>query len=72
IQIDPETYEVGFKVIGNDKWNLECPNPKAMGICGSGMIDGIAELYRAGLIDKGGRQILSGGDGPFRRRGGHI
>ncbi|MBS3920699.1 MAG: DUF4445 domain-containing protein [Deltaproteobacteria bacterium] len=55
IQIDPETNEVRFKVIGNDGWNAELPNPKAMGICGSGIIDGIAELYRTGLIDKGGR-----------------
>jgi len=55
IQIGPETYEVNFKVIGKEEWNTELKNPRAKGICGSGIIDGIAELYRCGVIDKSGR-----------------
>jgi uncharacterized 2Fe-2S/4Fe-4S cluster protein (DUF4445 family) len=27
----------------------------AKGVCGSGIIDGVAELYRAGVIDRSGR-----------------
>jgi uncharacterized 2Fe-2S/4Fe-4S cluster protein (DUF4445 family) len=55
IKIDPQTFEVKFKVIGEEAWNEEIKNPGAMGICGSGIIDGMAELYRAGIIDKSGR-----------------
>jgi uncharacterized 2Fe-2S/4Fe-4S cluster protein (DUF4445 family) len=55
IRIDHETREVKFKVIGKEEWNTELEKPEAKGICGSGIIDGIAELYRAGIIDKSGR-----------------
>ncbi|MBM3294486.1 MAG: DUF4445 domain-containing protein [Candidatus Aminicenantes bacterium] len=55
IQIDPRTWKVRFKVVGQDGWNDEIRNPEAKGICGSGIIDGVAELYRTGLIDKTGR-----------------
>ena len=55
IKIDPETFEVRFKVVGKDAWNTERKNLEAKGICGSGIIDGIAELYRAGLVEKSGR-----------------
>jgi uncharacterized 2Fe-2S/4Fe-4S cluster protein (DUF4445 family) len=46
IEIHPETLDVRFQVIGNSK---------AMGICGSGIIDAAAELYRNGILDKSGR-----------------
>jgi uncharacterized 2Fe-2S/4Fe-4S cluster protein (DUF4445 family) len=46
IAIHPETLDVKFEVIGNSR---------AMGICGSGIIDAAAELYRNGIIDKSGR-----------------
>jgi uncharacterized 2Fe-2S/4Fe-4S cluster protein (DUF4445 family) len=55
IRIDPETREVKFKVIGQREWNTERENSGAMGICGSGIIDAIAEMYRSGIIDKSGR-----------------
>jgi len=55
VQIDPETFEVRFKVIGKDAWSKELDHPGAIGICGSGIIDAIAELYRTGIIDKSGR-----------------
>ena len=55
IQIDPQTWNVRFKVVGKDGWNGEIKNPEAKGICGSGIIDGVAELYRTGIIDKTGR-----------------
>ena len=54
-KIDPQTFEVKFKVIGKGEWNEEMKNPGAMGICGSGILDAIAELYRNGIIDKSGR-----------------
>lgn len=55
IKIDPETKEVNFKVIGKGKWNTKLEKPVAKGICGSGIIDAMAELYRTGIIDRTGR-----------------
>ncbi|MHB8908231.1 MAG: ASKHA domain-containing protein [Syntrophales bacterium] len=55
IRIDPATREVSFKIIGVDGWRPETPITGARGICGSGIIDGVAELYRAGIIEKSGR-----------------
>jgi uncharacterized 2Fe-2S/4Fe-4S cluster protein (DUF4445 family) len=54
IRIDPDTKEVSFKVIG-EEGRPENPATGAGGICGSGIIDGVAELYRAGIIDSSGR-----------------
>jgi uncharacterized 2Fe-2S/4Fe-4S cluster protein (DUF4445 family) len=55
IKIDPETREVSFKIIGEERPQPEHPVAGARGICGSGIIDGVAELYRAGIIDGSGR-----------------
>jgi len=55
IRIDPETLEVSFKIIGEERWRPEIPLTGARGICGSGIIDGVAELHRAGIIDNSGR-----------------
>lgn len=54
IKIDPETREVKFKVIGKEEWNTEIENPGAKGICGSGIIDALSEMFRAGVILKNG------------------
>jgi uncharacterized 2Fe-2S/4Fe-4S cluster protein (DUF4445 family) len=55
IRIDPETLEVVFKIIGEERWRPEFRITGAKGICGSGIIDAVAELYRTGVIDKSGR-----------------
>ncbi len=55
LKIDANTKEVQFKVIGNDKWNTEDENIGARGICGSGIFDVAAQMFLAGIIDKGGR-----------------
>ncbi|MHB8769950.1 MAG: ASKHA domain-containing protein [Syntrophales bacterium] len=55
IRIDSETREVSFKIIGTERWSQESPITGAKGICGSGIIDGVAELYRTGIIDQSGR-----------------
>lgn len=56
IKIDPETHEVDYKVIGRDAWRSysEPKDMKAKGICGSGILDVLAELYAAGVIVKSG------------------
>jgi len=58
IEIDPETLEPRYKVIGTKGWgpdNLEIEEPSAeggpvKGICGSAIIDGVAEMFRTGII----------------------
>jgi uncharacterized 2Fe-2S/4Fe-4S cluster protein (DUF4445 family) len=56
IEIDPETKEVDYKVIGRDAWRKysKPKEMKAKGICGSGILDVLAELYRSGVITKSG------------------
>ncbi len=57
LAIDPRTLDVRFKVIGNDKWNDENGKLGALGICGSGIFDAAAQMFLAGIIDKGGRFV---------------
>ena len=47
-KIDPETFEPVFNVIGDGK---------PMGICGSGMIDAISEMFLTGIIDQKGKFV---------------
>ncbi|WP_428514985.1 ASKHA domain-containing protein [Roseovarius sp.] len=60
IRIDPETKEPRFRVIGSDKWSdeegfAEEVGPGGItGICGSGIIEAVAELRMAGLMDESG------------------
>ncbi len=59
IYINPETREPRYKVIGKDEWSDQM-DPETIGtkgICGSGIIDGVAELYKSGIIDKTGKFV---------------
>lgn len=47
ITINPDTREVEIKVIGEES--------EPIGICGSGMIDAIAEMFIAGILDPKGK-----------------
>src|SRR4029077_13068581 len=60
VRIDAATLEARFKVIGSDLWSDE-PGFKAAvartgvtGICGSGIIEVIAEMFLAGIISQDG------------------
>lgn len=57
ISIDPETHDVDYKVIGRDAWRKysKPEDMKTKGICGSGILDVLAELYASGVIMKSGR-----------------
>ena len=55
VEIDPETKEPRYKVIGQETWYPELKFTGAQGICGSGIIDVVAALYTAGIISKAGR-----------------
>ncbi len=60
IRIDPVTREPRFRVIGCDKWSDEdgfwdeTAATGITGICGSGIIEAVAELRIAGLLDPSG------------------
>jgi uncharacterized 2Fe-2S/4Fe-4S cluster protein (DUF4445 family) len=60
IRIDPVTKEPRFRVIGSDLWSDEDGFDAAIaasgitGICGSGIIEAVAELRIAGLMDENG------------------
>ena len=62
VKIDSMSFEPRYKVIGQEEWH---PLPYdwhptvqkigAQGICGSGVIDAIAAMHKAGIISKAGR-----------------
>lgn len=52
IRIDPETLAVRFRTIGEDSRSGVV---KAKGICGSGIIDGVAQMFSAGILKKNGQ-----------------
>ncbi|MFS4438843.1 ASKHA domain-containing protein [Paracoccaceae bacterium GXU_MW_L88] len=55
VRIDPETKRPRFKVIGDERWSdVEGFAARVTGICGSGIIEAIAEMRMAGLIDASG------------------
>ncbi|MBW0158855.1 ASKHA domain-containing protein [Sedimentimonas flavescens] len=56
IEIDPVTKEPRFRIIGNDHWSdaPEFGTPTITGICGSGIIEAVAEMRMAGIVDPSG------------------
>ncbi|WP_171124972.1 MULTISPECIES: ASKHA domain-containing protein [unclassified Ruegeria] len=60
IEIDPITKEPRFRIIGSDKWSDEdgfdqdITTTGITGICGSGIIEAVAEMRIAGLLDESG------------------
>ncbi len=57
VKIDPETLEPEIGVIGD---------AKPMGICGSGMIDAISEMFLTGIINQKGRLMPNPKTGRIR------
>src|SRR5450631_4025056 len=60
VRIDRETLEPRFKVIGSDLWSDDpgfsaaTAGAAITGVCGSGIIEVIAEMYLAGIINQDG------------------
>jgi uncharacterized 2Fe-2S/4Fe-4S cluster protein (DUF4445 family) len=60
VQVDRQTLEPRFKCIGSERWSNEPGFAEAMestgvtGICGSGIIEVVAEMYLAGVISADG------------------
>jgi uncharacterized 2Fe-2S/4Fe-4S cluster protein (DUF4445 family) len=55
IEIEPDTKEVRFKVIGKVDWNTDLEVVEAKGICGSGIIDAVAQMFKTGILQHNGR-----------------
>jgi uncharacterized 2Fe-2S/4Fe-4S cluster protein (DUF4445 family) len=66
VRIDPQTWSARFRVIGEERWSdawqtaadapIEAqPRHLAAGICGSGIIEVVAEMFLAGIIRGDGR-----------------
>jgi uncharacterized 2Fe-2S/4Fe-4S cluster protein (DUF4445 family) len=57
VKVDPVTKEPLYKVIGKADWHTHLEKVNAKGICGSGIIEIVAEMFKAGIIDKTGRFV---------------
>jgi len=73
VRVDPETLAPRFSVIGSALWSDE-PGFEASiagfgvtGICGSGIIEAIAEMFRAGIVKPSG--LI---DGAMAARSGNV
>jgi uncharacterized 2Fe-2S/4Fe-4S cluster protein (DUF4445 family) len=60
VRVDPVSLKPSYRVIGHEEWidadtTAELPtSAKATGICGSGMIEVVAELFLAGVLRRDG------------------
>ena len=86
VRIDAQTKAARFRVIGEEKWSDEWqigpeaplekqPAHLAAGICGSGIIEVIAEMYLAGIINSDGRILPDEASGRIvwdGRKGAYI
>ena len=60
VRIDPDTLEPRFSVIGSETWSndpafsTDTVSIGVTGICGSGIIEVVAEMFLAGIIDTDG------------------
>ena len=56
VRIHPDTLEVDYVVIGNKEWASEQGRCEILpsGVCGSGIIDTVAHLFKTGIIGEDG------------------
>ena len=60
VRIDPTTLETRIRVIGSDLWSDEpgfgdaLPAQSVTGICGSGIIEAVVEMWLAGILTRDG------------------
>ncbi len=57
VRIDPHSLTPRFRVIGDERWSDQMPPEEiqAAGICGSGIIEVVAELFARGMLLPGGK-----------------
>jgi len=56
VRIAPKSLEVDYKVVGREVWRSRSPadEMQTKGICGSGILDAVAELLKTGLVRRSG------------------
>jgi uncharacterized 2Fe-2S/4Fe-4S cluster protein (DUF4445 family) len=59
VEIDPATKEPRYKVIGKADWHTHIEKVDAKGLCGSAIIQVVAEMFKAGIVDKSGRFVMT-------------
>lgn len=53
VKVESPTHPAEWKLIGEERWCSGVP----LGLCGSAVVDTVAELVRVGIIDKSGRFV---------------
>jgi uncharacterized 2Fe-2S/4Fe-4S cluster protein (DUF4445 family) len=51
VEIDAQSLAARYRIIGEEQWNTGRPK----GICGSAVLDTVAEMYRVGILDATGK-----------------
>jgi uncharacterized 2Fe-2S/4Fe-4S cluster protein (DUF4445 family)/thioredoxin reductase len=74
VEINPETKDVRFKVIDETRWHTEMETEEvgAKGLCGSGIIDAIPQLFLAGVIDRTGKFLKDDSNPRLREMDGQY
>ncbi len=67
VHIDAGTKEPMYKVIGKADWHTHLEKVNAKGICGSAIIEVVAEMFKAGIIDKSGKFVMDPGTNRIRK-----
>jgi uncharacterized 2Fe-2S/4Fe-4S cluster protein (DUF4445 family) len=67
VEIDPATKDPRYKVIGKADWSSHIEKMNVKGLCGSAIIQVVAEMFKAGIIDKSGRFVMDLGTPRVRR-----
>jgi uncharacterized 2Fe-2S/4Fe-4S cluster protein (DUF4445 family) len=67
VEIDPVTKDPRYKVIGKADWHTHIQKVDAKGLCGSAIIQVVAEMFKAGIVDKSGRFVMDLGTPRVRK-----
>jgi uncharacterized 2Fe-2S/4Fe-4S cluster protein (DUF4445 family) len=67
VEIDPKTREPRYKVIGKADWHTHIEKVDAKGLCGSAIIQVVAQMFMAGIVDKSGRFVMDLGTNRVRK-----
>lgn len=76
VRIDAVSGQPRFRIIGDERWSDTWPQgadgPRAVGICGSGIIEVVAEMFTAGILWADGRLNSEHFSGRVRREGASL
>lgn len=62
VRIDPARGEVRYRVVGDSRWSDQLEPDESLrpsGICGSGILEVVGELFRVGWLDPSGRLSIT-------------